>query len=34
MQFEYSIKFDREAKRADIVVVSDKDLTTAILVQK
>lgn len=26
MQFEYSIKFGREAKRADIVVVSDKDL--------
>lgn len=32
IQFEYPIKFGREAKRADIVVVSDKDLSTAYII--
>ena len=32
IQFEYSIKFGREAKRADIVIVSSQDLTTAYVI--
>jgi len=32
IQFEYPIKFGREAKRADIVVVSPKDNTTAYII--
>lgn len=32
IQFEYPIKFGREAKRADIVIVSSQDLTTAYII--
>lgn len=32
IQFEYPIKFGREAKRADIVIVSPKDNTTAYII--
>lgn len=32
IQFEYPIKFGREAERADIVIVSSQDHTTAYII--